>query len=145
MEKPRVTNGLLLLSIGVIHNLLGLAVGLGLPGVTPASLGGRRLLAEIASEGMFGSVEPDLWRMLLFWFLFFGFAIMILGFSLHRTERARHPLPRALAWQLGGLALLGGVLIPASGFWLVLPVAWRMGRAAGAPAARVATVAAARE
>jgi hypothetical protein len=130
MEKPRLTNGLLLLWIGVIHTLVGLAAGLGVPGVAPAALGTRRPLAEILSGGLVGAVEPDPWRMILFWFLFFGFAIMILAWWLHRSERAGHPVPRALAWQLGGLALLGGVLIPASGFWLVLPVAWRIGRAA---------------
>ena len=44
-------------------------------------------------------------------------------------ERAGHRVPVALGWQLAGLSLAGGLLIPASGFWLVLPVAWRLVRA----------------
>jgi hypothetical protein len=128
MRTARWTNGFWLLSIGVIHNLLGIAVGLGVPAALPEVLRGRRLFAEIVSAGVIGGVEPDTWRMLLFWFLFFGFAIMILGWLIHSFERAGHRIPRAVAWQIGVLALAGGLLIPASGFWLVLPVAWRLGR-----------------
>jgi len=127
---PRLTNGLLFLSIGVIHNLCGIAVGLGAPGITPAALGGRRLLVEMFSQGLFGAVEPDPWRMILFWFLFFGLLAMMLGWVLHRVERAGHAVPRVVAWHMGALALAGVLLIPASGFWLVLPVAWRIWRQA---------------
>jgi hypothetical protein len=75
--------------------------------------------------------------MVLFWFLFFGLLAMLLGWFLHRVERAGHAIPRVVAWHLAALALAGGVLLPASGFWLVLPVAWRIWRkapGAGAPA-----------
>jgi len=141
--RPRVTNGLLFLGIGTVHNLLGIAAGLAIPGLTPPGLGGRRLLVEIFSQGLFGAVEPDPMRMVLFWFLFFGLLAMTLGWFLHRMERAGHAIPRSLAWQLGALALAGGLLIPASGFWLVLPVAWRIWRRA--PRTGVPAVAALRE
>lgn len=127
--RPKVTNGMLLFAIAIVHNLVGLAAGLGVPAVLPESMRGRRLFSEIAAAGLVGGVEPDAWRMLLFWFLFFGFVTMILGWFIHTVERAGHRPSRAVAWQLGALALAGGLLIPASGFWLVLLVAWRMGRA----------------
>ena len=124
----RLTNGLLLLGIGVIHNLVGIAAGLGLPGAAPPELGGRRLFSEILGAGIVGAIELDPARTILFWFLFFGFLFMSLGWFVHLTERAGQRVPRAVAWHLGSLALAGGLLIPASGFWLVLPVAWRMRR-----------------
>jgi hypothetical protein len=124
----RITNGLLLLGIGVIHNLVGIAAGIGLPAASPGGMAGRKLFSEILSGGIVGAIEPDPWRTILFWFLFFGFAMMILGWFMHLIERSGHPIPRTIAWHTGALALAGGLLIPASGFWLVLPVAWRMGR-----------------
>ncbi len=124
----RITSGLLLFSIGVIHNLVGIAVGVGLSGTTPRALAGRKLFSEIISDGIVGAIDPDPWRGALFWFLFFGFVTMILGWFIHLMERADHAIPRTVAWQIGALALAGGLLIPASGFWLLLPVSWRLWR-----------------
>jgi hypothetical protein len=59
---------------------------------------------------------------------------MMLGWLMHRLERGGQPLPPVLGWQIAGLALAGGLLIPASGFWLALPVAWRIWRRRPAPA-----------
>ena len=124
----RITNGLLLLGIGVIHDLVGIAAGMGLPGTLPRDLAGRKLFAEILSGGIVGAIRTDPARNMLFWSLFFGFVIMILGWFMHLIERSGHGIPRTVAWHTGALALAGGLLVPASGFWLVLPVAWRIGR-----------------
>ncbi len=133
-HATRVTSGFMLFSIGVIHNLMGLALGLGLFKGPTNALAGRQLIPEIVRDGVVGAFETDPWRMVLFWFLFFGLQTMILGWLVHRLERAGQPLPPVLAWQIAGLGLAGGLLIPASGFWLVLPVAWRIGRGRAAPA-----------
>jgi hypothetical protein len=120
----QITNGALLVGIGVVHSAFGLLTGAGLlapPGGPP-----RNLLAEIARDGVLGAIEPDPLRSVLFWFLFFGLLVMILGGLVHRIERDGGRPPGALAWQLGALGLAGGLLIPASGFWLLLPVALRL-------------------
>jgi hypothetical protein len=43
MKRTALTNGILLVSIGAIHNVLGMAAALGVPGLTPAWLGHRGL------------------------------------------------------------------------------------------------------
>jgi hypothetical protein len=132
MKQPRIaiTNGMLLFLLGVVHNLVGVVVGLGVPGAAPEALGGRRLLAEITGAGVVGAVEPDPWRMVLFWFLWFGLLVMVLGWFMHNSESEGHQHPRGLPWQLATIGLAGGLLIPVSGFWLVPLIAWRMGRGA---------------
>jgi hypothetical protein len=112
----KITSGKLLIATGAIHTLVGIAVGLG---VTD-ELGGRNLFVEVARHG----VAPDLARMAMFWFLFFGFAIAVLGDFMHGMEQRGVELPARLGWQIGALGLAGGLMIPASGFWLVLPQAW---------------------
>jgi hypothetical protein len=125
-SRTRITNGLLLFCVAIIHNLFGVAVGAGVPGTGPPALGGRNLFSEVAAGGFLGAIEPDPWRTVLLWFLWFGLLAMAFGWFLHRVEREGHEIPRAVAWSLGGLALAGGLLVPASGFWLVLPIAGRM-------------------
>jgi hypothetical protein len=115
--SPRVTSGQLLMATGVVHQLVGVLVGLGLGD----ELGGRNLFAEIAGAGGVAAIEPDLGRMTLFWFLFFGFAMLMLGSLMHHNERRGQVLPESLGWQMGALAIAGGLLIPASGFWLIIP------------------------
>jgi hypothetical protein len=121
--KAKVTSGALLVGIGLGHQLIGVLAGTGVVALPGA--GARHLLAEIAHGA---AVTADPLRVALFWFLFFGFLLLMVGGLLHQLERAGQPIPRAVGWQLGALALAGGLLIPASGFWLVLPVAWRLAR-----------------
>jgi hypothetical protein len=125
--KSKVTNGSLLFAIGLLHNLFVGTIGIGLPGIGPRTLAGRHLFAEMLSDGLIGSIGSDPWRSTVFWSLMFGGMTMILGWCIHGLERAGHPLPRALAWQVGVLTLAGGLLMTVSGFWLGLVVAVRLG------------------
>jgi hypothetical protein len=112
----RVTNGMLLVAIGLVHQVFGLAVG-------------RHILVAIARDGVVGAIEPDPLRSIFFWYFFLGLVVLVLGGLLHQLEREGRRATRALGWQLGALGLAGGALIPASGFWALLPVAWRILRA----------------
>ncbi|PCC68560.1 DUF6463 family protein [Nannocystis exedens] len=112
MEHTRaygVGAGTLLFWTGVVHQAFGLTVG-----------GGIAL--EIVRDGYVGAVEVSRDREVVFWFLVAGVLMMIGGRALARLERER-PLPREFGGWLLALALLGGLAIPASGFWLALPMA----------------------
>jgi len=117
-----VSSGALLGSIGILHNVVGVIMGLGV--ISLEGHEGRAPLAEIASAGVVNGVEPDLLRSLFFWFVFFGWLAILLGALMSWVERRGERLPAGLGYGLGALALSGGLMIPASGFWLVLPVAW---------------------
>lgn len=116
----RSHNGLYLIAIGSLHQLVGLLIAAGLVG-TPESQG-RNVLAELVRGGL----ADDPLRIAFFWFFFFGFLLLVLGSLVRSAETQGLALPRALGVQLGALALAGGALMPASGFWLVLPIAWRI-------------------
>lgn len=118
----KLSNGRLLVAIGVIHTVFGIAAGVGWAGPSP----GRNLFSEIAGAGLVGAIDPDPWRMTVFWFLWFGFMTMVLGQVMHTLERGGHELPRAVAWSLGAIGLGGVLLMPASGFWTALLVAVRI-------------------
>lgn len=113
-----ISSGSLLLATGAVHNSIGLAVGLGL---TTGPTGERRsLLSEMLALG----VEPDPLRMAIFWFLFCGFLMMLLGALMRSIERRGHALPMQLSFQLLLLGAAGVALLPQSGIWLVFPQAW---------------------
>jgi hypothetical protein len=100
-----------LAGVGILHILFGVAAF-----ADP--------LREIAADGFWNAVDayPD--RSLAFWFVFAGPLIVLLGALVDRVEaRAPVELPRFLGWTLLIFALLGGILMPLSGFWLFLPPA----------------------
>lgn len=88
-----------------------------------------RQLAAIAGDGFFGAVELDpfqLDREVAFWHLTFGAMVFILGGLVHWTQSRTGTLPAFLGWSLLALGLFGAVLVPVSGFWLVLAQAVMM-------------------
>ncbi|MDP2272478.1 MAG: DUF6463 family protein [Archangium sp.] len=124
-----MTAGLLVVAIGVIHQLVGLLTGLGwMPGPGGAT---SAPLVDLVRAGFVGQAEGDPLRMALVWFLLFGFMMILTGVALHRLERSGVPLGRDAAAGFGSLCLLGVVLMPASGFWLgFIPTVllWRRAR-----------------
>jgi hypothetical protein len=105
---------------------VGIFAGVGW--IAQPGFGLRKPLIEIAQAGVLDAVEPDGARIALVWFLLFGFVLLILGSLVRWCEVRSLALPRSLAVHLALLSLLGVVLMPASGFWLCLPVAYRMFR-----------------
>lgn len=137
----RLTPGKTLLATGLLHQTVGLLVGLGVVG--PDGEPPRNLLVELLRGGVVGAVEPDPLRQIFFWYFFFGLLLLSLGWLMERMEADGRRLPSGLGWQLLALGLSGGLLIPASGFWLAVPqglwVLWRARPAAAAAAATPAT------
>jgi hypothetical protein len=129
----RGISGLLMIGIGILHTAFGIFQG-------------YRLTAQIAratfSNPVGRQVVIGLGRQYLLWFLFTGVLMLILGHVLMWIERRlNHPLPSFVGWELLGFALVGVILQPVSGFWLILPLAIyiliaarRATQLAGAPA-----------
>jgi hypothetical protein len=93
-------------------------------------------LAAIAGDGFFNAVDPDVTlstfdRETAFWHLAFGTMVLILGGMVHWTQVRTGTLPAFLGWTLLALGLAGVVLMPVSGFWIVLPQAVLMVVVAG--------------
>jgi hypothetical protein len=126
--KRRTWAGELLLACGVLHTLVGLALG------WPA-------LAEVLDRGVLNSAYQVDLRALpgyayrdwvrgflvdggdvprVLWFLWSGIPWMMLGYWGRRVERdTGASLPEWLGWSLLAYAAGGLVALPLSGFWLV--------------------------
>lgn len=104
-------SGLLLIGIGVLHTVFGVFQGSRifsqLAQATFPTEAGRQLVIGLA-------------RQYVFWFLFGGFMMLLLGHFLMWSERRGRRVPSFVGWELIALSLIGIALMPASGFWLVL-------------------------
>lgn len=99
-----------LLGVALIHTLFAFVV-----------LG--PFMLTMLRAGLFDSVKADMTAGATTWFFLFGILLALLAPPLHALEKAGMALPKAFGWGLFGLAVLGVVLMPASGFWLVFPPA----------------------
>src|SRR5687768_15233873 len=103
-------HGNLLIATGVLHNAIGFVMG-------------WSVLTEIAKSGFVNSINDEMDRNAIFWFLFGGFLMMILGKLMQDYLRADFRLPRWLGVAMLLLSVLGCIMMPISGFWLVVPQA----------------------
>ncbi|MFQ6608241.1 MAG: DUF6463 family protein [Fidelibacterota bacterium] len=79
-------------------------------------------LPGIISDGVINSIGEDPGRWGIFWFLFFGFLLFVLGLLIDWAEvNSKVALPSSLGWYLLVITILGTTMIPVSGFYLVLP------------------------
>ncbi|WP_345232627.1 DUF6463 family protein [Hymenobacter saemangeumensis] len=107
-------SGTLLIATGIIHNAVGL-------------LAGWPVLASMAAAGFVNTIGPgtaEMDRNAIFWFLFSGFLMLLLGKMMQDAIKLRQqPVPAYLGYCLLLLSVAGCLIMPASGFWLVLPQA----------------------
>ena len=99
-----------LAAIGVLHSA---------DGVTAT----RGTLGAMVADGFWDTVGADPVRQSAFWFLVAGVALLLVGALADALEREGHPLPTSFTGGLLLLAVTGIVVMPTSGFWLVLVVA----------------------
>jgi hypothetical protein len=103
-------SGNLLIATGILHNVIGFVMGWG-------------VLTEIVRSGFINSINNEMDRNAIFWFLFGGFAMILLGKLMQNCLDAGWILPKWLGVTLLALSLIGCMMMPVSGFWLVLPQA----------------------
>ena len=100
-----------LMGVSVLHIVFGVFVF-------------HTVLAGLVSRGFVNVLRADPGASLAVWFVLFGVMLFICGMSVAAVERASSdPVPKPIGWGLLGLAVLGAILMPASGFWLVIPPA----------------------
>jgi uncharacterized protein DUF6463 len=112
MARRTSAAGWLLMAVAALHAAFGLWVG-------------RRAVLAMARDGFVNAVDPHPDRSLVFWFLLMSPFLWIVGrLALWLASEGKRP-PAWLGRSLLGVALACAVLMPASGFWLlVLPAAW---------------------
>ena len=111
---PRAWKGPWLLAVSALHTAVALAMF-------------RPVLHEMLERGIFNTVGEDPMRGAVVWFVLFGAVLALLGLTVTKVERVAPQVSlRSLGAGLLALTVLGVVLMPVSGFWLVLPVAFAM-------------------
>lgn len=84
----------------------------------------RSVFSFVIQRGVFNTVGNDPRIAAAVWFVLFGAALFVCGLAVSALEQSSpNRLPASLGWSLLALTVLGVVLMPASGFWLVFPPA----------------------
>ncbi|QEC53026.1 DUF6463 family protein [Anseongella ginsenosidimutans] len=79
--------------------------------------------SEMFHNGLFNTVDGNPAHEAAFWFIFFGFLMVIQGGLIDGFENKKQPLPLFLGWSLLALSVAGAVMMPASGWWFLIVVA----------------------
>jgi hypothetical protein len=128
--RSKITIGAMILAIAALHQLVGIAAGLGW--IAPsAGVAPRAPLVAIASDGVVDAVEPHFDRAAIVWFLLFGVALALVGLVVREAEFEGRSPSRTFAICVAAMCAIGVVLMPVSGFWLgLIPAffAWRRAR-----------------
>jgi hypothetical protein len=104
----------LIIGVACVHTLFALVV-------IPASVDPNPL-AGIVDDGFVDAVDGNMDREAAFWFLATGVVWFNVAHLTHWVIRRTGRIPALVGWWTVGLAVPSLVLLPASGFWLVLAV-----------------------
>lgn len=108
-KRRRPWIGKSFLIIGILHSIIGLII-------FHDSLGGMfrdHLMNTVTLNG-----DPR--RLAAFWFLLTGGTLMIAGGLVGEIECRKSRLPAFLTWSFAAITLIGILIMPLSGFWLLL-------------------------
>jgi hypothetical protein len=97
-------------------------------------------VASIISDGFIGEADSRLGYLslrtekeLVFWFLFWGVMMFLLGQLISSIEKRGMRPPGFIGWELMASSFVAALLMPAGGFWLVLLPAFMLIREAKDP------------
>jgi hypothetical protein len=99
-----------LFAVGVIHLSFGLVFM-------------HDTLGLLWAEGLWNTVNGQPPREAVFWFLCTGIMLLIVGVLVNQGERESHAIPRFVTWSFAALTVIGVVVMPISGIWLMIPPA----------------------
>jgi hypothetical protein len=104
-------SGIMLIITGWIHTLIGVAIF-------------SDPLIDMLQAGILNSIDMQYERSTVFWFIFAGLMIILLGHLMDWIIKKKNMiLPSSLGWYLLALCTIGIIIMPLSGFWIVLPQA----------------------
>lgn len=83
----------------------------------------HKTIRLVWERGVFNTVVADPIIGAVVWSLLFGCVAFAGGMAVDALERGGVVVPASLGWFLFTLALIGILLVPLSGFWLLFPVA----------------------
>ena len=111
---PRQWIGHWLMLVAAIHTVFGLVVF-------------NADLSAMANQGFLNTVGEDTRRAAVVFFMLFGFLLAVLALATTALERnGQQALLRRVGWSLSLLCAVAVLLMPASGFWLVVPALWAL-------------------
>jgi hypothetical protein len=98
----------------------------------------RQSLAAILADGLVNAIQPPFYaaephfdRIAAFWFLLFSPVLFLLGQITNRAvERKDSSILGLVGWNLLGIGLVGSVVLPVSGNWVLIALAAIVLRAA---------------
>ena len=106
-----------------MRRYVGLAVLLiGLAHVLYVVVAKSAPLTSIIRGGIVNAVEPHQEREAAFWSLWFGVFVAVSGALIATLQARRQPVPAFAGYILLAMGILGGVLMPVSGFWAGVPL-----------------------
>ena len=97
-----------LFAVGVIHLTFGLVFM-------------HDTLTLLWSEGLWNTVNGQPPREAVFWFLCAGVMLLVVGVLVNQVEREGLGIPRFVTWTFVGLVVVGVLVMPISGIWLLIP------------------------
>jgi Family of unknown function (DUF6463) len=100
-----------LMGVAILHSAIAIAVY-------------HKTVVSVWQAGVFNTVVGDPVIGAVVWSLLFGCVAFIGGLALSALESASIPVPKTVGSCSLALAIIGVVLVPVSGFWLLLPVAF---------------------
>jgi hypothetical protein len=100
--------GRTMMGIAALHTLFGVVV-----------FGGT--LLTLVREGLVATIDAQYDRGAAFWFLYTGFTLGLLGAWMDECEAEGRRFPGYLVVSLAALVGAGALIMPRSGFWLLIP------------------------
>jgi len=103
--------GIILMAISVLHIVVGIVFY-------------NAALVDILNAGIINTINPPYWeRDAAFWFMMFGVMLFLMGWMAHWSLAHVNHVPNFLSISLLLISVVGVMMMPASGFWLTIPVA----------------------
>ena len=100
-----------LIVVSLLHSVVAVAV-----------FGG--VFSSIIKRGVFNTVGTDPMTAAAVWFVLFGAMLFTFGLAIAELEKSSiRQLPKSIGWSLLAIGIVGIILMPVSGFWLVFPPA----------------------
>jgi hypothetical protein len=104
-------SGIFLIATGILHSCTTIAIF-------------SKVLWAMLKEGLLNSVGEDFTRGCAFWGFMFGIMLILLGYVMHyHIKKEQKPAPIFWGYWLLVLSVIGCIIMPISGFWLVIPQA----------------------